>query len=155
MSFDNDIVDVYYSLMSIARRSYYHDERADDLAAEAVCRALEHKTDYDTSRPLLTWCRAIMRNLYINTETRLSSTLTTRMGDWDEPGNEQADQQAIVGDMRSAIAKARRKSVCVDTLLEFARGYSIAEISEFSGLPEGTVKRRIHEARHMLRDLVK
>lgn len=69
MDFDRDIVPVYFTLMGEARR-YYRDERAHDLAAETVTRALEHRESYD-GRPLLTWCRAIMRNLWINTEASL------------------------------------------------------------------------------------
>lgn len=151
MSFDDDIVEAYSSLLGIAERFCSHDD-AHDLAAETVTRAIEHRECYDESRPLLPWCRAIMRNLWISTQTRLSTAMTTRLGEWESEGGTEADQLAIVGDIKREIEDLRRRSVCVDTLIEFARGYSIAEISVSDRLPEGTVKRRIHEARNMLRN---
>ena len=152
MNFENELVAVYFSLIGIARRYYYHDERAHDLAAEAVCKALEARERYDTSRPLLTWCRAIMRNLWVNTEQRLSVTQTQRLGEWDEPGGEEADQVVMVNDVLDLIGRCN--SVSVDTLMEFAKGYSIADIASSMHLPEGTVKRRIHDARRKLATLV-
>ena len=80
MCFERDIVAVYDALLRQAR-CYCHDEGAHDLAAEAVTRALEHRDCYDPSRPLLSWCRAIMRNLWINAGCRLESLNTVRMGD--------------------------------------------------------------------------
>lgn len=153
MTFEEDIVDVYYSLITIAERYYYHDERAYDLAAEAVARAWEARDRYN-GRPLLTWCRAIMRNLWRNTEQRLSSTHTQRLGEWDEPGGDEADQMARVNEILAIIDVWKRKSVAVETLMDFAAGYSIAEIAEARRLPEGTVKRRIHDARKLLKKLI-
>ncbi len=154
MTFDEGIVDVYFSLIKIAERYYYHDERAYDLAAEAVTRALEARDRYDCRRPLLTWCRAIMRNLWQNTEQKLSSTHTQRLGLWDEPGGEEADQRARVNEVLAIVGELQRKSVAVDTLMDFAKGYSLVEIATARGLPLGTVKRRIHDARKMLAKLV-
>lgn len=143
-------MEVYFALIALAR-NYYHDERAHDLAAETVCRVLEHRACYDESRPLLPWCRAIMNNLWISTETRLSTTLTTRLGEWDTVGGTEADQYVRCEDIRSAVRDIGEQSVCMDCLTAHANGYSIAEIADEHGIPEGTVKRRIHEARRMLR----
>lgn len=156
MSFDKQIVEVYFALIAIAERSYYpHDkERAHDLAADTVARALKARDSYDVSRPLLPWCRAIMRNLFINTEQRLENVNTQRLGEWESDGGVVADQCAIVHDVIDLINRLRRRSVSVDSLVEFAKGYSLDEIATASGLPLGTVKRRIHDARAMLAKLV-
>ena len=53
MNFDTAIVEAYYSLLTIASRYYYHDDRAHDLAADTVVRALEARDRYDETRPLL------------------------------------------------------------------------------------------------------
>lgn len=151
MNFDKDIVDVYYSLVATAMQ-YYHDERAYDLAADTVVRVLEARDSYDVSRPLLPWCRAIMRNLWMNTEQRLSSRLTQYLGDWDEPGGEEADQRAIVGDILTTIDRC--KSVAISTLVDAAKGYTMEEIARARSVPIGTVKRRIHDGRKMLAKLV-
>lgn len=148
MDFDRDIVPVYFTLMAEARR-YFRDERAKDLAAEAVTRAIEHRDAYD-GRPLLTWCRVIMRNLWVNTVTKLDARNTVPLGDWDTDGGEPADMLAIVGETMAVINSMRSRSVSVATLVEFASGYSVAEIARTSGVPVGTVKRRVHDGRALL-----
>ena len=153
MNFDDAIVKVYYSLLEIARRHYYHDDRAHDLAADTVVRAIEARDRYDDSRPLLAWCRAIMRNVWRNNQLRLSSTNTQRLGAWDEPGGEEADQRAVVGDVTSAIERCR-DSVAVETLLDVAKGYTLQEVASARGVPLGTVKRRVHDGRRMLAKFV-
>jgi len=153
VGFEEELVGAYFSLKREARR-YYRDERADDLAAETALRALEARERYD-GRPMVAWCRAIMRNLWLNTEKRLSSTHTQRLGCWDGQGGEEADQRAIVGDVLAIVERMRLRSVAVDTLVDFASGYSVEEIAEARGVPAGTVRRRIHDARAMLRALVK
>lgn len=135
--------------MAIARRQYYHDGRAHDLAADTVVRAIEARDRYD-GRPLLAWCRAIMRNLFLNEEQKLCTSCTQRLGNWDEPGDDEADQRAIVNDILTAVGDMERKSVAVSTLMDFARGYSQQEIATARSVPIGTVKRRIHDARKML-----
>lgn len=149
MDFDRAIVEAYYALLAIARRQYYHDGRAHDLAADTVVRAIEARDRYD-GRPLLAWCRAIMRNLFLNEEQKLCTSCTQRLGNWDEPGDDEADQRAIVNDILTAVGDMERKSVAVSTLMDFARGYSQQEIATARSVPIGTVKRRIHDARKML-----
>lgn len=149
MDFDRAIVEAYYALLAIARRQYYHDGRAHDLAADTVVRAIEARDRYD-GRPLLAWCRAIMRNLFLNEEQKLCTSCTQRLGNWDEPGDDEADQRAIVNDILTAVCDMERKSVAVSTLMDFARGYTQQEIATARSVPLGTVKRRIHDARKML-----
>lgn len=153
MNFDKAIVEVYYSLLAIASRYYYHDDRAHDLAADTVVRALEARDRYDESRPLLAWCRVIMRNLWANTEQKLSVTHTQPLGDWDEPGGEEADQRVMVGDVLSAIDRCR-DSVAVETLMDVAKGYTLQEVATSRDVPLGTVKRRVHDGRRMLAKFV-
>lgn len=155
MKFDEDIVGVYFALINIAERHYYHDERAYDLAADAILHALEARDRYDSRRPLLAWCRAIMRNLWLNTETKLSTTHTQRLGDWDLPGGEEADQRARVNDILAIVRDLQGQSVAVATLTDAMKGYSIEELATAKGVPAGTIKRRIHDARVKLTKLVK
>ena len=129
---------------------YCRDERAHDLAAEAVTRALEHRDCYDPTRPLLAWCRAIMRNLWINAAQKLETRNTVPMGDDDAQGGVQPDVVVENNEVLSVVQCMCTASVAVDTLYEFAQGYSLAEIAERRGIPLGTVKRRIHDGREML-----
>lgn len=148
--FDRDIVAVYFTLMGEAR---FLGAWGEDLASEAVTRALEHRDAYD-GRPMLQWCRAIMRNLRINIAKSLRSRCTVPLGDWDVAGDDAADQMAIVGELNELVTGAVSRSVSVATLMEFAAGRSVAEIAQASGLPSGTVKRRVHDGRVMLAKLL-
>ncbi len=149
MDFDREIVAVYDKLLQAAS-FYCRGDGAHDLAAEAVTRALEHRECYDPSRPLLSWCRAIMRNLWINAGCRLENLNTVRMDDEDCEGGAQPDVVTENNELLKIIRSMCGASVAVETLLEFAQGYSLAEIAERRGIPLGTVKRRIHDGRAML-----
>ena len=91
-----------------------------------------------------------MRNLWINGCRKLENVNTVRMGDEDCEGGASPDVVAEVHEQLSAVQGMCTASVAVDTLLEFAQGYTLAEIAERRGIPLGTVKRRIHDARAML-----
>lgn len=149
MDFDREIVAVYDKLLQAAS-FYCRDDGAHDLAAEAVTRALEHRECYDPSRPLLSWCRAIMRNLWVNGCRKLENMNTVRMGDEDCEGGAPPDVVTENNELLKIIRSMCGASVAVDTLLEFAQGYSLAEIADRRGIPLGTVKRRIHDGRAML-----
>lgn len=149
MDFERDIVAVYFALKRIAKR-YCPNDAADDLAAEAITRALEHRQSYNPAFPLLVWCKVIMRNLWLNTEQKLETRKTVYIGTRDAVGYTATDQQAIMGDITTVIDALCCKSVSVATLMDFANGYSLAEIAEARGVPLGTAKRRIHDGREML-----
>ena len=61
---------------------------------------------------------------------------------------------ARVNEILAIIDVWKRKSVAVETLMDFASGYSIAEIATARGVPVGTVKRRIYDGRKLLAKLV-
>lgn len=155
VNFDQELVGVYAQIILMAKRYYPHDEgRAYDLAADTVERAIMARQSFDVSRPLLPWCRAIMRNLYLNTSQRLENVNTQRLGDWECEGGNEADQCVMLHEVLAMLRALSRRSVCVESLLDFAKGYSLDEIATARGLPLGTVKRRIHDARKMLAKLV-
>jgi len=149
MSFDKDIVAAYFVLRRVARQ-YCPADEANDLAAEAITRALEHRQSYNPALPLLAWCKVILRNLYINTASKQSRKKTVRLGLHDAAAYTETDQQAIMADLNAVIESMTRKSLSVQTLMDFANGYSIAEIAAARHLPIGTAKRRIHDGRAML-----
>jgi hypothetical protein len=90
----------------------------------------------------------------MNTEQKLENVNTQHLGDWECDSGVRTDQCAIVHDVIDLINRLRRRSVSVDSLVEFAKGYSLDEIATARGLPLGTVKRRIHDGRKMLAKLV-
>lgn len=151
VDFDKEIVRVYKMLMSISERCYYpHDtELAHDLASDTVVKALEARDRFDDKRPMLPWCRTIMRNLFLTSVIR--GRRCVPLGDHDAEGGTEADQRVMMRQELTAIGRMMRSSVSVKTLVEFAKGYSVHEISVRHGVPPGTVMRRVHDARRMVR----
>ena len=91
-----------------------------------------------------------MRNLWINAGCRLENVNTVRMDDEDCEGGAPPDVVTENNELLKIIRGMCGASVAVETLLEFAQGYSLAEIAERRGIPLGTVKRRIHDGRAMV-----
>lgn len=140
MDFNREIERVYCTLRAV----YGHD-----LAAEAITRALEHRDRYNPKRSsLFVWCRAIARNLWIN-DRRRSSRAVSLYG--VVAGGIAPDMEAEAAEVLSLVRRLCATSVAIDTLFEFAHGYSIAEVAQRRGVPPGTVKRRIHDGRKMLK----
>lgn len=137
--------------MSISRLYFPHDEeRARDLASETVLKAIEARDRFDQNKPMLPWCRAIMRNIFL----LICSKDKMINADVDPEGGIEADQRTLLLQTLSVIRRLRWKSVCVDTLLDYAMGYSAVEIARAKRLPLSTVKRRVHDARILLRRLI-
>lgn len=149
MGFDKEIADVYLRLKSVAERYYYptDSDLAHDLAASAVERAILNRDKYDESKPLVPWCMVIMRNIFLSSVRNRRHTVSLDM--CPAESSYSADQMQRVNDILLAV-RSMGKSKSVSTLMMFAKGYSIAEISLSLGVPVGTVKRRIHDARAML-----
>ena len=151
MDFDAELVAVHRRLVAIAERRYGRG-CARDLAAETVARAYAARGRYD-GRPLLAWCRVIMRNVWLN-ERALRRRSELPLGRYDVAGGVDADQRVLVREILSVVREWRARSVAVDTLVDFAMGKDIATIARERGVPVGTVKRRIHDARLLLKKLV-
>lgn len=151
MNFEEEVVRVYWRLMSISKHYFPHDEeRAKDLASETVARVLEVRQRYDETKPMLPWCRAIMRNMFIEFCRKKKVYVT----DADPVCESDTEMRTMLFQTLSVIRILRYKHVCVDTFVDFAMGYSVIEISNARGLPPGTVKRRVHDARIMLRRFI-
>lgn len=154
MKFDEEVVRAYWELMVMSRKYYPHDEeRARDLASDTFVKILEARDRFDESRPLLPWCRVILHNTFLTLIKKKELLITDNFNKENEGGTE-ADQRAVLLQTLSIIRMLRRKSVCIDTLIEFAKGYSVAEIAAAHGLSACTVKWRVHEARKILKNII-
>jgi len=78
-------------------------------------------------------------------------------GYWEFPGGKiEAGEDPAEGSTRSesltrALARLpRARRLLLD--LHYVEGFGVAEMAEILGLPEGTVKSRLHTARQALRD---
>ena len=135
-------------------RYYYADESdADDLASETIYKCLCHKDRFDTSRSFKPWALTIMENTYKVQYNRRKCVLFSGYEEVDNAySNLNSDQRAIVKRIFSIIRKYMRKSLCIQCVLLYAKGYDYSEIADKEGIPVGTVKSRIAAGRKMLKN---
>ncbi|HNR54879.1 MAG TPA: RNA polymerase sigma factor [Flavobacteriales bacterium] len=135
--------------------SLTHDaERARDLVQDSFLKALSNRDKFKHGTDLKAWLTTITRNQFINgyRRQRLSRTLE---GDIDRPGVANAsgpDHDPIAGmDARKATEYLERmRPMFREPFKLFQDGFRYQEIAEKVGVPLGTVKSRIHQARQEL-----
>lgn len=134
---------------------------AEDLLQESFVRAYRHLDRVDMSvDSLAPWLHRIAINLAYNRAARRRSTL---------PGLEfmanilasprlAPDRQAEHAEMLKAVWEGIQKlddKYRIVVVLYYLQELSLGEISERLGLPAGTVKSRLHQARHLLREALR
>jgi RNA polymerase sigma-70 factor, ECF subfamily len=127
---------------------------AEDLAQEAILRAMERAGDYDPRRPLGAWLYPIARNLALDARRRgrrgAELEPVAAQGGDPEPGPEEV---AIREDESAFLRRFIRGlppedgELCVLRLVE---GLSFREAGRVMGRPEGTLKWRMSEIRSAL-----
>lgn len=124
-------------------------EEADDLAQDAIARALRYRDAYDESRPIASWLRGIALRVLLDHRERRSRAPAAVDGD----GHEAVSPTDHTVEHRDALERllAPLSSVERDVLVRFhAHGEEVLEIARALELPEGTVKSHLHRARRKL-----
>lgn len=137
-----------------ARHYYTNPVLADDLAGETIYKILRSKDRFDGNRAFRPWALRIMANTFITDYNRrqclpfisLDDEYVTCVCD------ESADQLMRLNTVWRVIAESRRRSVNIECVLLYAKGYDYEEISQMQGIPVGTVRSRISNGRRMLRE---
>jgi RNA polymerase sigma-70 factor, ECF subfamily len=126
---------------------------ADDVAQEAMERALGSLGAFDDERPLAPWIRRIAVNRALD-ELRRDRRLAGRppaeeeLPRWREDAGE---VHVAVAEAVAALAPERR----VVVVLHYWLDYTLQEIADALALPIGTVSSRLSRARAELRDAMK
>jgi RNA polymerase sigma factor (sigma-70 family) len=141
-------------LYSGLRRLTGDHQEAEDLAQEALIRAYRALSGYDRPRVeslrLEAWMWTIALNLgrnHLRDRARrpIPAVALDRAVSDQEPADDAAWDRRL-----GALPRAQRIAV----VLRHVAGLSIAEISEVTGRPEGTVKADIHRALDRLRTIM-
>ncbi|MCB0766300.1 MAG: RNA polymerase sigma factor [Flavobacteriales bacterium] len=135
--------------------SLTHDpERARDLVQDSYLKALSNREKFTHGTDLKGWLTTITRNQFINgyRRQRLSRVLE---GDIERPivaRTSGPDHDPTVGmDARRATEYLERmRPMFREPFKLFQDGFRYQEIAEKVGVPLGTVKSRIHQARQEL-----
>lgn len=137
-------------LYNLAYRVLGDREDARDAVQEAFVRAYEKLGSFDPRYRFFSWIYRIVLNGSINTRSRrrLAAPLAF------EPRGGGGQEEAVAGrERRDGLQAALGKLAAADRELLALRHFaelSYAEIAQSLGVPEKTVKSRLHEARQRL-----
>lgn len=142
-------------VMSIALKRLGNYAEAQELCQEVFVKAIERLHQLNEPAAFGGWLRAITVRMAINRQVRrpptisaepqtLAATCSDSVTPYDSAVR--VEQAAQVHDGLRRLGQMDR-----DTLTAFyLRGESLAEMSEATGAPVGTIKRRLHVARKRL-----
>ena len=122
---------------------------AEDAAQDAFVSAWTHLSALEDHERFGAWVCSIAKNHAVSLVRRYACTATEVSLDLSD-GLEPADRSAEDADIREAVdslSDVLRRTV----KLHYFDGYSVKEIASILGVPEGTVKWRLSEARKQLR----
>ncbi len=154
-------------LYSYLLRLCHKPDVAEELTQEALYRAILHLDRYDPRWRVSTWVFTIARRLLVNQQQKFSPLFDTSVVEhatqvtsiwtlkgWHEERSQNAEEQKL---QRTAIDRAlaqlntsQREVIVLFHQLE----WSIPQIAELTGMPEGTIKSQLHRARAELRQLL-
>jgi len=143
------------AVYNLAYRMLGSAEDAEDASQEIFLRAYTRLASFDRGRKFSTWLLSIGSNYCIDRlRRRRFSWMTLDDAAFalpsDEPGPERS---ALVRERRAIVQRALQQlpdTYRAVTVLRYYNDLSYEEIAQATGLPESTIKTRLHRARHML-----
>ncbi len=127
-------------------RSYLNDEQeAEDAVQNALIKAWEKRKTLRNIHQFQPWMTRILSN-------RCKDILRKRKR-WSFFPLEEDTVQVEMPEMENAVMEAMKKlkpELRIDMTIHYVDGYSIQEMTDALGIPEGTVKTRMRSARKQL-----
>ncbi|MFZ4262116.1 RNA polymerase sigma factor [Sphingobacterium sp. HJSM2_6] len=155
--FNNQLLEYQCILKGLAKRFTKDQEAINDLVQETFLRALKYMDQFIQNPQVVSWLYVIMRNVYINQYKRLQHKQNYEdivfhyelQSATIEPFNEDiSDKRMLLNDISKIVAKL--PSSQGNMFNDYVSGYKYRELSERYGIPEGTIKSRIHIIRKNL-----
>lgn len=141
-------------LLGYAQRATGSREVAEDIVQETLLRAWRHADRYEAERGSMdTWLFTIARNLVIDHHRRRAARprSVAQVEDHEPVETDEALERAVeawqVATALRRLSEDHRAAI-VET---YYRGASVAQAAERLGVPEGTVKSRLHYGLRNLR----
>lgn len=142
---------LYYFALSLTKDR----EDAQDLVQESTLRALTYRDRYQDNTNFRAWLYTIMKNTFINNHRR--SKRTKSLMDSVERERSVVRQVRTSASSESTLVRSelesslqRLESSFRQPFLLHHEGFKYHEIADQLGIPIGTVKSRIHQARQRL-----
>ncbi|WP_425400682.1 RNA polymerase sigma factor [Aeoliella sp.] len=148
----DDLAHAYRFALSLCRNSWL----ADDLAQEAILRAVSTKQQFTNRTELRKWLFRVTLNLWIDS-TRKSSAYTNRplaLRDLVD-GSQRFDHKAEVAEELTALfAEMQRLPLKQRQVLHLRviEGMSVKDVAEIFDMTDGAVKTNLSLARKKLRE---
>lgn len=137
---------------------------AEDLRQDVFIKAIRFHENFVSGTNMKGWLVRITKNTFINSyrkkaknpevlrDNGFSGVEDGAVADYDEIMSfDQDDQQHLSEDLVCAIEELDLEYKNIVILID-VYGYNYREVSEFKGIPEGTIKSRLFRARGILRD---
>lgn len=153
--FQQQLVGIRQPLFYFALSLTHDRDNANDLMQESMLRALTYRNKFQDNTNFKAWVYTIMKNTFINGHRR--NKRTDRVMDHVERVRERASLVETPATPESNV-RLREIQVAMGRLDDIFRtpfqlhhaGYKYNEIADRLNIPVGTVKSRIHQARHRL-----
>jgi len=130
-------------------------QRADDLVQETLVKAWQKRESFEEGTNLKAWLFTILRNNHFSELRKKNHLLVEANGDCVERLSAPPAQLGHVDLLDFAAALGRLDSAQREALiLVGAEGFSYEEAAQICGVAIGTIKSRVHRARHRLVELL-
>ena len=143
------------AVYNLAYRMLGSAEDAEDASQEIFLRAYTRLASFDRTRRFSTWLLSIGSNYCIDRlRRRRFAWLTLDDAAYALPSAEPGpERSALTSEQRATVQRALQRlpdNYRIVTVLRYWNDLSYEEIAKVTGLPESTIKTRLHRARHML-----
>ncbi|GEM68010.1 RNA polymerase sigma factor [Sphingobacterium mizutaii NBRC 14946 = DSM 11724] len=147
------------TLLHYANKFTKDQNEAEDLLQDTLMKVIRYQEKFEESTNLLGWIYTIMKNIFINRcrKNRVERNYASTVLPASDPSKQQSQNKSIDNflgqDIDSVLISIHEKYYL--PFIMFFEGYKYYEIAEHLGIPEGTVKTRIHTARKLLQEKLK
>ncbi|MEH3114589.1 RNA polymerase sigma factor [Pedobacter terrae] len=149
------------ALLTHAMRFTHDEDDAKDLVQDTLIKGIRFCAKFDKGTNLRGWLYVIMRNTFINDYRKAQKrhSVISRDEDLSSPNllksstKISSEGKFVMDDIQKAL-----QSLPEQYRIPFQRyfeGYKYEEIAEERGIPLGTVKTHIHQARQILKTYLK
>ena len=143
------------AVYNLAYRMLGSAEDAEDASQEIFLRAYTRLASFDRQRRFSTWLLSVGSNYCIDRlRRRRFSWLTLDDAAFALPSKERSPERIALDHEQQAIVQRALQQLPENyrmvTVLRYWSDLSYEEIAKVTGLPESTIKTRLHRARHML-----
>ncbi len=146
------------SLYAFMLRMSGRPDVAEDVVQEAFVRVLKNIDRFDPKYRFSTWLFTIAKRLFMNWSQKLKPSFDSDLvGSWHGPQRRperstfETESKNTIQDILNLALLALGETQREIVLLFHQQEWSIAEISSYMEMPEGTVKSHLHRARRRMK----